>query len=288
MQELFFCFIHENGILFGIILIAIVIVIIVILSLLVRRYGVKLIRWIISKKPSAETDEIKFSRFGVDISVKGKLAYVVVGVLFIIIIGWFVFRFLPDKIPSYSVAMDASSKPKTLLEIKEKFQEDTESKIEISPSLQGFEVTGSFSGKCVAHLFKLICDRYSSEIECDWSLRKRTLSLSPAEKGSFAGNLIFFDKDSANLTHSEEKKLDALVQKVKINPNITLVLYGYSDDTGSHDYNIDLISRRINVVKNYLVSGGVETTRISVGKRLVVKSDKDSRKKNRRVEVIVK
>ena len=290
MQELFFCFISENGFAFGIFLIFCGIVIIFGLLPLIGWYGIKLIRWIIRKKLFVETDKIEFKWFGVDLSFKGRLAYVVAELLIILLIvvidAYLALIFFPCKMARYSIAMDAPSRPKTLLQIKQDVQEETESKIEISPLLRDFEVIGSFSGKCVPHLFKLISDHYNTEIECEWSLRKRALSLSPAEKGAFADKLIFFDKDSANLTHSEEKKLTAIVQHAKNQANITLVLHGYSDDTGSKDYNNKLISRRINTVKNYLLNEGVSTTRILVGEMLVIKSDKDSRKKNRRVEII--
>jgi OOP family OmpA-OmpF porin len=59
-----------------------------------------------------------------------------------------------------------------------------------------------------------------------------------------------FDKDEIQpVFHSE---LEELAQFLKNNPTAYAVLAGFTDNTGSEEYNIDLSYRRVQIVANYL------------------------------------
>jgi len=81
-----------------------------------------------------------------------------------------------------------------------------------------------------------------------------------------AENLFGFDK--AKLQDLSAGILDGVVAKLKENQDIELVLVtGHTDRIGSDAYNQKLSERRANAVKDYLVSQGVDASRLqAVGK----------------------
>lgn len=81
-----------------------------------------------------------------------------------------------------------------------------------------------------------------------------------------AEKLFGFDK--AKLQDGSKPILDEAAAKIKGNPDIELVLVtGHTDRIGTEAYNQKLSERRANIVKDYLVSQGVEASRLqAVGK----------------------
>ena len=81
-----------------------------------------------------------------------------------------------------------------------------------------------------------------------------------------AEKLFGFDK--AKLQDGSKPILDDAAAKIKANPDIELVLVtGHTDRIGSEAYNQKLSERRANLVKDYLVSQGVDASRLkAVGK----------------------
>lgn len=77
-----------------------------------------------------------------------------------------------------------------------------------------------------------------------------------------------FGFDRAKLKASGEAQLGFAANQLKANPDITLVMVvGHTDRIGSAAYNQRLSERRANQVKAYLVSLGVESSRLeAVGK----------------------
>ncbi|MEO6117560.1 MAG: OmpA family protein [Methylotenera sp.] len=94
-------------------------------------------------------------------------------------------------------------------------------------------------------------------VPCNPKLETVTIS---AEK------LFGFDK--AKLQDGSKPILDEAAAKIKGNPDIELVLVtGHTDRIGSEAYNQKLSERRANIVKDYLVSQGVDASRLqAVGK----------------------
>ena len=76
-----------------------------------------------------------------------------------------------------------------------------------------------------------------------------------------AEKLFGFDK--AKLQDGAKPVLDATAEKIKANPELKLVMVtGHTDRLGSDSYNQKLSERRANVVKDYLVSQGVDASRL--------------------------
>ena len=51
---------------------------------------------------------------------------------------------------------------------------------------------------------------------------------------------------------------------VKKNPNINVVLEGHADERGTREYNLALGERRANAAKDYLMTYGISSDRITV------------------------
>ena len=81
-----------------------------------------------------------------------------------------------------------------------------------------------------------------------------------------AEKLFGFDK--SKLQEGSKPVLDAAAAKIKANPAVGLVLVtGHTDRLGSEAYNQKLSERRANTVKEYLISQGVDSSRLqAVGK----------------------
>ena len=112
-----------------------------------------------------------------------------------------------------------------------------------------------------------------------------------ASKVTYAAD-AFFDFDKAVLKPEGKAKLDDLVVKVKdINLEV-IIAVGHTDSIGTDAYNQKLSVKRADAVKAYLVSKGIEKSRVYTegkGEKQPVADNKTSagRAKNRRVEVEV-
>ena len=74
---------------------------------------------------------------------------------------------------------------------------------------------------------------------------------------------IFYDFDKATLRLESEKALDALVNLLKENPNVTIELSAHTDYLGSADYNKRLSQRRADAVVAYLTAHGILRDRLT-------------------------
>lgn len=103
-------------------------------------------------------------------------------------------------------------------------------------------------------------------------------------------NNVYFAYDSDKLTAQAVKTLDKASAGLAKNPQIRIRLEGHADSTGTDGYNLGLSERRANTVRKYLVSKGLEASRLSVQaygeSRPQASNDTDEgRAKNRRVEL---
>jgi len=75
---------------------------------------------------------------------------------------------------------------------------------------------------------------------------------------------IFFDFDKSDIRPDAEPVLQDNAQTLKDNPTWTVVVEGYADLRGNVAYNKGLALRRANAAKAYLVSLGIDPSRIKV------------------------
>lgn len=102
-------------------------------------------------------------------------------------------------------------------------------------------------------------------------------------------NNIFFDFDRSVLKNESFPELGRLAKYLKENASVKIEVRGYTDSTGTDEYNIGLSARRAKAVGIYLGDRDIQSDRIDVkwfGKANPVESNTtiDGRRANRRVE----
>ena len=103
---------------------------------------------------------------------------------------------------------------------------------------------------------------------------------------------LLFPYDSDVLTAAAQQNLATLASSLDKYPNTNIMVVGHTDSNGSDSYNMTLSERRANAAVNYLVSRGVDRSRLRAAGRgetePVASNDSDAgRQQNRRVEVAI-
>ncbi|MDR0633145.1 MAG: OmpA family protein [Holosporales bacterium] len=76
-------------------------------------------------------------------------------------------------------------------------------------------------------------------------------------------NTAYFGFDRYNLTAEAKDNLEKVVAWLNMYAARNVCVEGHTDARGTQDYNIGLASRRAESVKAYLVSKGIDTSRVS-------------------------
>jgi peptidoglycan-associated lipoprotein len=104
---------------------------------------------------------------------------------------------------------------------------------------------------------------------------------------------IYFDFDKYDIRPGDAKVLDANAQWLKSNADQLVLIEGHCDERGTNEYNLALGERRAKSTMNYLVSQGVQASRITIisyGEERPVCTQKNEEcwSKNRRAQFLVK
>ena len=102
---------------------------------------------------------------------------------------------------------------------------------------------------------------------------------------------VFFATNESILTTRSRDTLRKQAAWLRKNPSINVVLEGHADERGTREYNLALGERRANSAKDYLMTYGISSDRISVisyGKERPVDSGSNplSWSKNRRAVTV--
>jgi len=118
----------------------------------------------------------------------------------------------------------------------------------------------------------------------------------PGSQADFAAQLmgqdtILFDTDRYNIDATDQAALAAQAAWLGRYPAKQATLEGHADERGTREYNLALGERRANAAKNYLVSLGIDASRLSTvsyGKErpVALGSDEDSWARNRRAVTV--
>lgn len=76
-------------------------------------------------------------------------------------------------------------------------------------------------------------------------------------------DVIYFDTDKYNIDSLDQQALAKQAQWLMQYPGTRATIEGHCDERGTREYNLALGERRANAAKNYLVSLGVDASRLS-------------------------
>jgi len=137
-------------------------------------------------------------------------------------------------------------------------------------------------------------DRRARE-EADRVARQKTadslaaLGRTSDEVKSMVAAMIHFDYDKSSVRPDDAGTLDQKVAILQANPELKIRVHGHCDERGSDEYNLALGNRRAQAAKQYLVSHGIDASRIETQswgeeKPLVDGHDESAWSQNRRDE----
>ena len=75
---------------------------------------------------------------------------------------------------------------------------------------------------------------------------------------------VFFATNESVLTTASRDTLRKQAAWLRKNPDINVVLEGHADERGTREYNLALGERRANSAKDYLMTYGISSNRVSV------------------------
>jgi len=104
---------------------------------------------------------------------------------------------------------------------------------------------------------------------------------------------VLFQSGESTLSPGSYPELDIIAAYMKVDPKMTIEIYGHTDNAGDELKNLELSVSRAKAVGNYLVAKGVNGANVSsngFGSAKPVGSNEtvEGRKQNRRVEFILK
>ncbi|WP_162127392.1 OmpA family protein [Flavobacterium phycosphaerae] len=105
-------------------------------------------------------------------------------------------------------------------------------------------------------------------------------------------NAVRFDTNKSTLTAAAKANLDKLVPVFNQYPDTNIQIYGYTDSTGTAEYNLKLSDQRAASVKAYLAgkglsSGRFTTTGLGIADPIATNDTPEGRSQNRRVEFAI-
>jgi len=119
---------------------------------------------------------------------------------------------------------------------------------------------------------------------------------APGSQADFVAQMmgqdtIYFDTDKFNVDSADQAALQAQATWLLKYPGKRATVEGHADERGTREYNLALGERRANAAKNFLVSLGVDASRlttVSYGKErpVALGSDEESWARNRRAVTI--
>ena len=123
--------------------------------------------------------------------------------------------------------------------------------------------------------------------------RSQALSAdAAAQRKAFENQDILFEFDSAVLSQTAQDVLRAKALWLQANPEVSVIIEGHCDDRGTNEYNLALGEKRARNAQKFLVTLGVESSRLSTvsygeERPLVAGTSEQARAKNRRAHFVI-
>jgi peptidoglycan-associated lipoprotein len=120
-------------------------------------------------------------------------------------------------------------------------------------------------------------------------------SVPPAwneDRTSLKAEKVYFNFDKSAIKWFEHSKLNDVADFMKRNAQVSIRIEGNCDERGTEEFNRELGMRRAEAARDYLVSRGIDPTRIQILSRgkdnpAVTGAGGESRSLNRRDEFVV-
>jgi outer membrane protein OmpA-like peptidoglycan-associated protein/tetratricopeptide (TPR) repeat protein len=176
-----------------------------------------------------------------------------------------------------------------------KFQLDQNSDFEISGTKDGYYTSVSDASTKGLNRSTVLYVKLFLSIE--EVIIGETRILGKETFGGFEFEPVYYDLDKANIRVDAANSLDKVVDFMQKNPKLQIELGSHTDSRSSNKYNLDLSDRRAVSAVDYIVSKGIDSSRI-IGKgygesNLVnscsdgVKCSETQHQENRRTEIKV-
>lgn len=113
-------------------------------------------------------------------------------------------------------------------------------------------------------LFHSQNENWEQTSTADWQPRQVDIALHPIEAGErIALRNVFFETGRYQLLDNSRTELDKVVELMKNNPSLRIELGGHTDNVGQPADNMKLSQQRAKAVYEYLVSKGIEASRLT-------------------------
>ncbi len=147
----------------------------------------------------------------------------------------------------------------------------------------------------VAAAFLMVAACSSTDAATDGSSSSSSSTITPGTQADLTTNVgdrVFFDTDKTALMDEGKATLTRQAAWMKLYPSLTFAVEGHADERGTREYNLALGGRRATAAKDFLVSLGVDGSRlntVSYGKErpVCLESSDDCWAQNRRAVTVV-
>lgn len=108
----------------------------------------------------------------------------------------------------------------------------------------------------------------------------------PIPRNTVSRPIIYFDTDKDVIKKQYYVPLDSVVNVMKTDARLKIIINGYTDSIGNVEDNLDLSRRRAEAIKKYIVDRGISETRITTAWYAESRPAGEENAMNRRVEFI--
>jgi outer membrane protein OmpA-like peptidoglycan-associated protein len=106
------------------------------------------------------------------------------------------------------------------------------------------------------------------------------------------GQGVYFDTNKSAVKGTSESTLNSMADILKEYPKSNILIEGHTDSAGPDDYNMTLSNQRATSVSDYLISQGIDRSRLTTkwygeNQPVATNETKEGKAQNRRVEMAI-
>ena len=117
---------------------------------------------------------------------------------------------------------------------------------------------------CFCVLALAACSKKSTpDLEANGGLGRAAVAGSESQFKTEVGDTVYYLVDQSTLTPEGKETLRRQAAWLRQYSDVTIQVEGHADERGTREYNISLSARRATASREFLVSQGIEASRIS-------------------------